>query len=541
MSRRSILIRYFVKDSWSNIFTSESKKKKILLGLFMIFCILLLSTPLVFLVFSTYDELKAINLEVMLISLVLVCNIIVLMFFGTTFVLNIFYFSNDIETFLPMPIKSSDIVIGKFFAVYINLLMSSSIIILPLITFGIMDGAGILYYIYMIIVFLVAPILPMVVISILSMFLMRFGKLTKHKDGLKMIGGCLTLVFAIAINLVSQSSEDDSQIIKLVAKGDDSIIGKISGIFITNKFSAIALANNMEVKGLYNIIAAIVVGVAVIGILYIIGGKLYLNSVIGISETYSRGKNVLNGEGIKGKFKQRNAFSSLVRRDIRNITRTPQFFINSIAMQFYMPIIFGTAFFANGNYKNISGFVNSLGVDRRIFPVIFLLATFFIATGGAGIFAISREGKDIDIARYIPIEASEQLKAKLCSSLIINNITVVSILILLLFINIDLGILLPSMIIAESTVMLVTIIGMYCDYRKPKFDWDNEKNMMKNNFMPMLIWITMLVLGGVLFIISLFIKSAVGIFILIEAITFFICWIMYSRLIELAEKVYNYK
>ena len=141
MSRRSILIRYFVKDSWSNIFTSESKKKKILLGLFMIFCILLLSTPLVFLVFSTYDELKAINLEVMLISLVLVCNIIVLMFFGTTFVLNIFYFSNDIETFLPMPIKSSDIVIGKFFAVYINLLMSSSIIILPLITFGIMDGA----------------------------------------------------------------------------------------------------------------------------------------------------------------------------------------------------------------------------------------------------------------------------------------------------------------------------------------------------------------------------------------------------------------
>lgn len=541
MSRRSILIRYFVKDSWSNIFTSESKKKKILLGLFMIFCILLLSTPLVFLVFSTYDELKAINLEVMLISLVLVCNIIVLMFFGTTFVLNIFYFSNDIETFLPMPIKSSDIVIGKFFAVYINLLMSSSIIILPLITFGIMDGSGILYYIYMIIVFLVAPILPMVVISILSMFLMRFGKLTKHKDGLKMIGGCLTLVFAIAINLISQSSEDDSQIIRLVAKGDDSIIGKISGIFITNKFSAIALANNMEVKGLYNIIAAIVVGVAVIGILYIIGGKLYLNSVIGISETYSRGKNVLNGDGIKGKFKQRNAFSSLVKRDIRNITRTPQFFINAIAMQFYMPIIFGTAFFANGNYKNISGFVNSLGVDRRIFPVIFLLATFFIATGGAGIFAISREGKDIDIARYIPIEASEQLKAKLCSSLIINNITVVSILILLLFINIDLGILLPSMIIAESTVMLVTIIGMYCDYRKPKFDWDNEKNMMKNNFMPMLIWITMLVLGGVLFIISLFIKSAVGIFILIEAITFFICWIMYSRLIELAEKVYNYK
>lgn len=541
MSRRSILIRYFVKDSWSSIFTSESKKKRILLGLVMIFCLLLLSTPLVFLVTATYDELKAINLEVMLISLILVCNIIVLMFFGTNSVLNIFYFSNDIETFLPMPIKSSDIVIGKFFAVYINLLMNSSIIILPLITFGIMDGAGILYYIYMIIVFFVAPILPMVALSVLSMFFMRFGKLTKHKDGLKMIGGCLALIFAIVINIVSQSSGDDSQIIKLVAEGDDSIIGKISGIFITNKFSAIALANNMEVKGLYNIIAAIVVGIAVIGILYIIGGKLYLNSVIGISETYSRGKNVLKGEGVKGKFKQRNAFSSLVRRDIRNITRTPQFFINSIAMQFYMPIIFGTAFFTNGNYKNISGFVNSLGVDRRIFPVIFLLVTFFIATGGAGIFAISREGKDIDIARYIPIEASEQLKAKLCSSLIINNITAVIILILLLVINIDLAILLPSMIIAESTVMLMTIIGMYCDYRKPKFDWENEKNMMKNNFMPMLIWIIMLVLGGILFIVSLFIKSAGGIFILIEAITFFICWVLYSRLIELAEKVYNYK
>ena len=170
MSRRSILIRYFLKDAWSNIFTSEDKKKKIFLGLFMAFCLFLVSIPLVFLIISTYDELKAMNLDVMLISLVLVCNVIVLMFFGTYSVLNIFYFSNDIEIFLPMPIKSSDIVIGKFSALYVNLLMNSSIIILPLIAFGVKDGAGILYYIYDYSIF-VSPILPMVLVSILAMYL----------------------------------------------------------------------------------------------------------------------------------------------------------------------------------------------------------------------------------------------------------------------------------------------------------------------------------------------------------------------------------
>lgn len=541
MSRRSILIRYFLKDAWSNIFTSEDKKKKIFLGLFMAFCLFLVSIPLVFLVISTYDELKAMNLDVMLISLVLVCNVIVLMFFGTYSVLNIFYFSNDIEIFLPMPIKSSDIVIGKFSALYVNLLMNSSIIILPLIAFGVKDGAGILYYIYMIIVFFISPILPMVLVSILAMLLMRFGKLTKHKDGLKMVGGCLTLVFAIAINIISQNSSDNSQIINLVAEGDESIIGKISGFFITNKFSANALAFNMEAKGVYNILLAVLVGILVIGILYAVGGKLYLNSVIGISETYSRRKDILSDNDIRGKFKKRTVFSSLVRRDIKNILRTPQFFINAIAMQVYMPIIFGVAFLSNGNYKSISKFINSLGVNSTIFSIVFLMVAFFIATGGAGISAISREGKDITIARYIPIEASEQLKAKFYSSLIINNITVLIILIFLIILDIGLEILLPAIIVAETTVILVTIIGMYTDYRKPNLDWDDEKNMMKNNFMPMLIWIIMIVLGALFFIVSLYIKSAIVMFIFMEIITFIICWMLYNRLIGLADKVYNYK
>lgn len=541
MSRRSILIRYFLKDAWSNIFTSEDKKKKIFLGLFMAFCLFLVSIPLVFLVISTYDELKAMNLDVMLISLVLVCNVIVLMFFGTYSVLNIFYFSNDIEIFLPMPIKSSDIVIGKFSSLYVNLLMNSSIIILPLIAFGVKDGAGILYYIYMIIVFFISPILPMVLVSILAMLLMRFGKLTKHKDGLKMVGGCLTLVFAIAINIISQNSSDNSQIINLVAEGDESIIGKISGFFITNKFSANALAFNMEAKGVYNILLAVLVGILVIGILYAVGGKLYLNSVIGISETYSRRKDILSDNDIRGKFKKRTVFGSLVRRDIKNILRTPQFFINAIAMQVYMPIIFGVAFLSNGNYKSISKFINSLGVNGTIFSIVFLMVAFFIATGGAGISAISREGKDITIARYIPIEASEQLKAKFYSSLIINNITVLIILIFLIILDIGLEILLPAIIVAETTVILVTIIGMYTDYRKPNLDWDDEKNMMKNNFMPMLIWIIMIVLGALFFIVSLYIKSAIVMFILMEIITFIICWMLYNRLIGLADKVYNYK
>ena len=100
---------------------------------------------------------------------------------------------------------------------------------------------------------------------------------------------------------------------------------------------------------------------------------------------------------------------------------------------------------------------------------------------------------------------------------------------------------LPAIIVAETTVILVTIIGMYTDYRKPNLDWDDEKNMMKNNFMPMLIWIIMIVLGVLFFIVSLYIKSAIVMFIFMEIITFIICWMLYNRLIGLADKVYNYK
>ena len=59
-------------------------------------------------------------------------------------------------------------------------------------------------------------------------------------------------------------------------------------------------------------------------------------------------------------------------------------------------------------------------IRKILLAVLFLVTALFISAGAAGITAVSREGKDIVIAKYIPVEYKIQLYAKIISSLCIN-------------------------------------------------------------------------------------------------------------------------
>ena len=71
---------------------------------------------------------------------------------------------------------------------YLCLLYTSTgSIVVPLIIYGIKSGAGILFYVDTIISFLVLPVRPMIVGSLITMILMRFTNLSKHKDALRVV------------------------------------------------------------------------------------------------------------------------------------------------------------------------------------------------------------------------------------------------------------------------------------------------------------------------------------------------------------------
>ena len=540
MHRIKVLTKYFIKDALYENF-SGFKINKWLMVVLMTLIIGIISAPLGMMVSFLYEPLKSLGQEAMVIAFILLIGGSITFFFGVYTIMNVFFFSNDIEHLLPMPFSSREIVFGKFTAVMVNMTVYSLMLIVPLVIYGIKSEATVAYYCYMLIVIIIVPIFPMIIASIICITLMRFGNITKHKDAFKMITGCLSLILVVVFNIFTQGGGvENSTIVDALGEGENSIIGKITGIFITNNFLSHGLINNDSFKGLLYMGLAILISLSFLIAFYIIGGKLYLKGIIGISESYSRRENILKSKGTDKLIKRSTPLKALVMKDLKIILRTPQFFINCIAILFYMPAIFGVMLFSNGGITELSKLIESTNTwDSRILALIFIAVSMFISSGGAGVTALSREGKDFMVSKYIPVSYEVHLESKIISSLCINEICAVIITAVLIALGIKPLLLIVGVIIAISAVALITLMGMYFDFKSPKLDWDDEKTIMKNNWMPLLIMTIMLIMGGTLFVIAIFIKSSIIMFILIMTIIGVSSYIFYNRLLILAEKIYD--
>jgi hypothetical protein len=113
-----------------------------------------------------------------------------------------------------------------------------------------------------------------------------------------------------------------------------------------------------------------------------------------------------------------------------------------------------------------------------------LAASLFISSSnGITSTAISREGKNLFIAKYIPVSYTTQLTAKLLSGIMLSTIAIVMML-LVGIILIKPSVYLPIIILFLSlpAVTFICIIGIIIDLNFPKLNWDNEVKAVKQNF-----------------------------------------------------------
>ena len=82
--------------------------------------------------------------------------------------LNVLFFSKDIETLLPLPIKPYKIVMAKMNTLIISEYLIGTIVLAPaLLVYGYILKLGVTYYIFAVLAFLLLPIVPVIIISLL--------------------------------------------------------------------------------------------------------------------------------------------------------------------------------------------------------------------------------------------------------------------------------------------------------------------------------------------------------------------------------------
>ena len=152
-------------------------------GKFFKICVIITMIGLAYISYYIIDFLNEIGYPQIFLSAYLLIMAVIIMFQQIIASTNIYYFSKDLEYILPFPIKPMELLVARFnMLISISYISIAMFIVIPLLLYGMMVSASLLYYLGMIIVLVTFPIFFGLIISILMFFVMRLTRIIKNKD-----------------------------------------------------------------------------------------------------------------------------------------------------------------------------------------------------------------------------------------------------------------------------------------------------------------------------------------------------------------------
>ncbi|MDO5556204.1 MAG: hypothetical protein Q4G09_06260 [Clostridia bacterium] len=545
------LTKIFLKNSFQNTkLNTKTKNNKIANTVLYMFLFIYIASIVGAFSYKIISDLVAIKQEAVFLGLFFFIIAAFIMFQSIFSCMNVFYFSKDIEFVLPLPLSAKEILIAKFNVILITeYIMELMIGIVPLAIYGILTGAGILYYITAIIFLIIFPILPLLLISFLVMLVMCFGKLTKKKDSFQVIATIIIIVFAMGISMLSSNTSEitDEQMMQNILNAN-GMVTIIQDYFITLKPTINALTTN-------NIITILLETTKVIGITFVaylifilLGQKLYFKGAIG---NLVGGKTKTNKKiNIERAYNQKKVGNSYVKKELKILFRNPTFFTQCVLPPILMPILFiGIFLFAGNNDAEAQLDLNSI-FSSNIYSTITVcvligVTQFFNMMIYISATAISRDGGNAIFTKYIPISLYKQFIYKAMPNVILSAVTVFTVLAMYFYIIPQTSIIFLIAVFIISVILNIihSYIGLIVDLKRPKLEWDTEYAVVKQNMnlvFPMgfaLITIGIIALLGVLLYRLDYKITLLILFVLFGGMAYIIDRYVYKNQVSLFKKI----
>lgn len=482
-----LLTKIFLKDYYQNLNIINKKNNKLNKKSVFTWLMIIFSFGLIYLSLKSIDFFQQIGVPILFLKIYLPIIATIMITQLISIVCKVFFYSKDLEYVFPLPIKTTEIILSKLNTVIIIMyFMEVLFLLIPMLMYGILEAKTIAFLIFMIIVLIIFPILFATIISVIMLFIMKLSKLIRNQDLFQsVIISILTFVIIfvemsyIEQIIYKQSPENLSQIQIIEMKADE-----INKCFLIIEPIIKMLDNNPFGDRIINFIEIIIITIASIIIFILIGKKLYLKNII------QNKNNVKRKTKIKNKYKCKNKIIQYIEKDIKKIIKNPTYFIQYVF--YYLLLAFGIVILLNIfipiYIKEIrdTNIVNSIGLDNlklqvtlMVVGILQLIFTF----SNLSITAISREGKNANFMKYIPISLYDQLKIKALPQICLNAVVILMILttIYLKVPEITIGYYIITFIVAMILNILNSYIMILIDLKNPNLNWVNEESISKNN------------------------------------------------------------
>ncbi len=505
MNKVALLIKYELMQLLSPLRKENIRKnlfKNIAIGLTVLLSVSILIGTFVFLEVQLIKAMAILNMQEILLSSLVLITMIFVTFFGFFRSISLFL-ARDKESLAALPVSSQSIFTAKVISNIIAYSAMALLIFLPLaITYGICTEQGTLFYALSVVLSLVLPAIPLVITTFVGGLLSSAISRVKNKERWLMV---LSFLFFIAVVILpmfftSQQANDDIDIMAMVQflTQKEAAIKGLVGWFPPALWATRWLGGNW-LEGLKFF------GVSVLSFILLIGifGKGYQSKVLAMGEGAATKKKNLK-EGI---YKQKSATLAVFANEWRQVLRSSVYALNGLTGVFLFPIMIGIFIFTSqkanigGASFDISALLSS--VPGALF--IWVSALVFVLCGMinvAGSTVVSREGAYHDHFKLFPVNPAKMVMGKQWFGFSITALASLmsGIILLIAFKKMALFIFLGLLL---GLVINYTLngLGLMVDIARPKFDWKNETQAIKqsvNSMIQMVVYLVVLLAFGFL-------------------------------------------
>ena len=437
------------------------------------------------LVVVTHRTLSTVGMQDLVVQTGVVLFSLVMMLLTTLSVLETFYYSKDVDYLLPLPLKPTDLIVSKFIVALVAQYTLFALFYFPLlITFGVLEGAGVLFYLLMVVLFFLIPVFPTLLLCVVLMVFMRLTSFGKNRDLIRAIFMFLIIIVsAVGGGMIGTQIDVD---IDLAAFAERPVMRVINFIFRPVMMGVDVILNP---TGEFVTLLLFLVMIAASFVVFVVVGKLlYLPTIVGYTDS-QRKKEALTADDLASLSTNNSVFKTLLGREFKMILRTPIFALNCFLVPLMMPIIMVVAgVLGSGGMAEINealdylrdvGFLTE-NVMASTIGILFAIVYFMTSYNTTALSSFSREGKTLFTWKYFPIALNQLIKAKLVMA-IFSNLPPLLLMTVGIVILLHLSVL-QALILVIFTIAALTFSSLaflVFDLTSPRLNWDSEQQAMK--------------------------------------------------------------
>jgi ABC-2 type transport system permease protein len=432
---------------------------------------------------SIYGALHAIGQESALIVLGVIAGQALVFFFGFFYVISAFYFSNDLERLIALPLRPNEVVASKFLVVIANEYFSIMPFVLPVfLGYGILARAPLEFWILLVPVYLLLPVIPLAISAFLAILLMRVVNLTRKKDALIIVGALVLIGLNFFLQMRAHGEGDAAAFARMLTERD-GLVQMIGNRFPPSVWASRTLSLGFSPQGMGHLALLSGVSAAVLFGVVALSEKLFYEGAIGLSEITSKRRRLSRIEMERSVAPGRGPVRAILDREIKIMNRTPVYLLNGVFVGVLVPALLIAG--AGTSDDNPLGLLIEAAEAGHAAVLILGIAAFAVVCGcmsGTASSSFSREGKYFWISKIIPVPWRRQVAAKFLHSYLVSVVGIAAALIgSVVIAPVPVPALAAAALLALVGAVPLNAAGLWIDLARPKLKWTNPQQAIKQN------------------------------------------------------------